>query len=179
MAFNREELEGGLFDPAYSPADHGTPPKVTRRRRTAEEPPPVSLPEVIDVEFREEEPKPGPSPEPPPVAPPVAASATPPADQTAGEAQGNKSMTLAQQIAMLARQLNIERKVIVFAVTGKERASEVDRAGAGAILEALRDIRDGKRSLTQVDGVWSVIPSEPADLPEVDEGMPPPSDSPE
>lgn len=67
-----------------------------------------------------------------------------------------QGLTLAQQIAMYCREVGIDRRRLVMAVTGKTSAKEVTREEALEIVGAAREIRDGRAKLVEEGGNWFV-----------------------
>jgi hypothetical protein len=168
LPYNVEELED-LVEPgqqaagdASSPAaPAGTVRRKARRAATSpaalsapSEPPPAPEPTAEDGGTSVEANEPPPAPEP---------EAAPRAPVTAGEpGLGDVgTMTLAQQIAMVCREGNIDRAALISAMTGKERARDLTRPEAADILEKARAIQRGEMKLEQHDGRWVVFAVEP------------------
>ena len=159
IAYTTEEAEDMDIDlstsassmPAVAP---GTVRRRARRAATAaavlSEPPPAPEPVAGDegTPATAAEPPPGPEPE---------ATAAPKAGAASAVDVG--AMTLAQQIAMVCREANIDRAALIAAVTGKKQARDLTRAEAAEVLDKARAIARGEMSLTEADGRWVLVVS--------------------
>ena len=72
-------------------------------------------------------------------------------------------MTLAQQVAMVCRENNIDRAALIDAVTGKERARDLTRSEAAEVLDKAKAIGRGEARLEQREGRWVLLPVEKPD----------------
>lgn len=133
-----EEIAGQGVDTQPS-ADTGT-----RKRRAAR--PAVGPPPEPELPTATTEAPPAPPPD--------------PSQASAAERPPDGSMPLNQQIAMVCRELDIDRKVLIGALTGKERGSDLTREEAVEVLEVARAIQRGEKRLVQDDdnGEWMVLP---------------------
>lgn len=69
------------------------------------------------------------------------------------ERQSGESLTLNQQIAILCRELGIDRAELIQEMTGKTRGRDLTREEAGRVLEHLRELRRTKaRTLPPSEG---------------------------
>jgi len=147
IPYNTEELaDGELADgdnalpPSDGAADTGNGKHRRRAARPAVEPPPA-----------------------PPLDPqPSTAAASPPAppdpsQALAGAPPPDGSMPLNQQLAMACRELGIDRKVLIKALTEKERGSDLTREEAIGVLEAARAIQRGERRMEEREDGWVVV----------------------
>lgn len=141
IPYNREELEDGEESGAPLPGTDTPPPPQggTRRRRAdraATEPPPA-----------------------PPLPPASEGQPPDPSQEPAGAPLPDASMPLNQQIAMVCRELDIDRKVLIKSLTGTERGSDLTREQAVNVLEMARAIQRGEMELIVNDQEeWSVVP---------------------
>lgn len=173
LPYNAEELED-LVDGAIAtqPGDTSSPesapaPGTVRRKARRAATSPASLSAAVTTE-----PPPAPEPtaeaetaapraaEPPPAPEPAPAAAVHPgsAAQPMGDVQ---TLTLAQQVAMVCREANIDRAVLIEAVSGKKQARDLTRPEATDVLEAARAIRNGDSRLVEIDGRWIVEAIQP------------------
>jgi len=183
IAYTSEEAED--MDPEAPPAGGqaalpaapaGTVRRRARRAATAaapSEPPPAPEPAAQEQQPRTGddpppapavEPVPGPSaeeggsvkskeqaPESPPSSAPAAALST---------SMDVGTMTLAQQVAMVCREHNIDRAALIDAVTGKERARDLTRMEATDVLDKAKAIGRGEARLELQENRWVLLPVE-------------------
>lgn len=131
IPYNREELEDGEFgddgappNPPGNGAANGTETRKRKASRAAVEPPP---------------------------APPIEPAAPPPdpSQASAAEPPADGSMPLNQQLAMVCREAGIDRKVLIKALTGAERGSDLTREEAIRVVEVARAIQRGEMMLEE------------------------------
>lgn len=168
LPYNTEELEdlveasaiaAGTANSPETPPAPGTVRRRARRAATSpaalaastSEPPPAPEPigEATATSTKVEEPPPVPDPGPAPR----------PAQTSAAAPMGDlQTLTLAQQVAMVCREANIDRAVLIEAVSGKKQARDLTRPEATDVLEMARAIKRGDAHLVEVEGRWIVEP---------------------
>jgi hypothetical protein len=183
IPYNVEELEDGdvidaeVLELPTRPEEPKAPAAKRRATRAAtapaeaNEPPPAPDPEPGGGEeatgSTEAEPPPAPDPE----ATPDDAEPAPAEQPKAGDRVEGEELTLAQRIAVACREAGIDRKQLVLAVTGKERASEVTRTQAIEVLDTAHAIGRGEASIRDDgNGNYQVVREEAGVLPDDDEG---------
>jgi hypothetical protein len=164
LPYNAEELqdlEPGVLPAAAEPEAAPLPGTVRRRARRAatspaglatpapSEPPPAPEPTAEAASSTPKAAEPPPAPEPEPTPKPTAV----PTGQAMGDVQ---ALTLAQQVAMVCREADIDRAHLIDAVTGKKQARDLTRPEAMDVLEAAKAVRNGDAHLVEVDGHWIV-----------------------
>lgn len=135
IPYNTEELADELIESENKAPSNGEPEtaggsRKRRASRAAVEPPPP--PEIT----------------------------TDPSQASAAEAPADGSMPLNQQLAMVCRELGIDRKVLLKALTDKERGSDLTREEAVKVLEVARAIQRGEMTLQEREDGWVVVESE-------------------
>lgn len=170
IPYSVEELEDGNvidLEPTGDPTTAAPAPEPTKRRKAGRaatagadsEPPPAPEPEAAGGEAAataEGEPPPAPEVEPDPDP-----EAQPEAQPPAGVKAEGEQLSLAQQVAIICRELNIERADLLFAVTGKTSGREISREQAVEVLNSARAIQRNEMRLVNVDGQgWQLLPLE-------------------
>jgi hypothetical protein len=188
LPYNVEELED-LVDPdqlasgdASSPATPPAPGTVRRRARRAATAPaalsaPASEPPPSPDPAAEQEPQatpaasePPPAPSAEPVPAPSAAQPVEPAGEKLVDPSHVAAMSLAQQVAMVCREANIDRAALIDAVTGKKQARDLTRPEAADVLDKAKALARGEFRLVQDEGRWVLLPPEPVATPSEDPG---------
>jgi hypothetical protein len=66
-------------------------------------------------------------------------------------------MPLNQQLAMVCRELGIERRLLIKALTDKERGSDLSREEAVRVLEVAHAIQRGEMVMEEREDGWVVV----------------------
>lgn len=186
LPYNVEELQDmdvpelQAAGDASSPAAPLPPGTVRRRaRRAATAPaalsaPPSEPPPAPEPAAEQGQPQSSTASEPPP-APAAEPTPTPGAH---AEAAGDKlvdpshvaAMSLAQQVAMVCREANIDRAALIDAVTGKKQARDLTRPEAADVLDKAKALARGEYRLVQQEGRWVLLPPDLQASPAEDPG---------
>jgi len=179
LPYNVEELEDmaesesvlpGAASGLVAPAKPGTVRRRARRAATSPaalsapvEPPPAPEPTAQDQQPRTaSEPPPAPEAEEDGGAKSKEQTPETPSSSAAGipTSMDVGTMTLAQQVAMVCREHNIDRAALIDAVTGKERARDLTRMEATDVLDKAKAIGRGEARLELQENRWVLLPVE-------------------